>query len=541
MAKELIFGIFGGLGLFIYGIHLMGDGLQRVAGDRFRNVLKTLTSTPFKGVLVGAGITALIQSSSATTVMVVGFINAGLMTLRQSLGVIFGANIGTTVTAQIIAFKLTDYALPIIGIGMVLNIFSKKRFWRFLGLFFLGFGILFLGLNIMTSVVRPIAKDPAVIELFANINNRVLYAVLIGAGITAIVQSSSVTTGIVLGLVSIGLIDLDGAIPIILGCNIGTCVTVMIASIGTTISAKRSAVAHLLFNCIGAIVFLVILKPFTFLVSYTSTDVVRQCANAHTLIKILETLLYMPFIGLYVKAVEKIVPGEELIIETGPKYLEKHLISTPIFALDATTREITRMAEHAKEMVNEATLGFLDSDDKLLKNLPKREDALDSLQESITDYLMLLTQRDLSAEESKRIPALLHSVNDVERIGDHSENLMELAIRKIENNLPFSEEAITEIRLMLDKINSMASGVIKALSTNSSREAGKVLKIEGEVNALTEELRQNHIDRLGKGECKVLSGIIFLDMVSNFEKIGDHLANVAEAVLGRLQWNVGGE
>jgi len=538
MTKELFFGIFGGLGLFIYGIHLMGDGLQRVAGDKFRNILKALTSTPLKGVLVGAGITALVQSSSATTVMVVGFVNAGLLTLVQSLGVIFGANIGTTITAQIIAFRLTDYALPIIGVGMVLNIFAKKRFWKFLGLFFLGFGILFLGLSIMTNVVKPLAKDPAVMQAFVALNNRVFYGVLLGAAVTALIQSSSVTVGIVLGLMSINLISINGAIPIILGANIGTCVTVMLASIGTTISARRAAIAHLLYNIIGAILFLIILKPFTLLVVRTSTDAVRQCANAHTMFNVINALIFMPFVGLYAKLIEKIVPGKEVIIEVGPKYLEKHLINTPVFALDAATKEIMRMAVHAKEMVNEAALGFLNSDERVLKNLPKREEALDNLQEAVTDYLMVLTQRDLSEEESKRIPALLHSVNDIERVGDHSENLMELAIRRIESGLPFTESALDEIKLMLGKIDSMLDGAIKALNTNSINDAKEVLKIEDDVNELTEKLRQNHIERLGKGECKVRSGIVFLDIISNFEKIGDHVSNVAEAVMDRLQWNV---
>jgi len=537
MTKELVFGVFGGLGLFIYGIHLMGDGLQRVAGDKFRNILKVLTSNPFKGVLVGTGITALLQSSSATTVMVVGFINAGLMTLKQSLGIIFGANIGTTITAQIIAFKLTDYALPIIGIGMVLNIFAKKRFWKFMGLFLLGFGILFLGLNIMTSAVKPFAKDPSVAQVFVAINNRVLYGVILGALVTAIVQSSSVTTGIVLGLASINLINIHGAIPIILGANIGTCVTIMIASIGTNISARRAAVAHLLFNFLGTIIFLIILKPFTAVVVYTSHNIVRQCANAHTLFNVTNALIFLPMTGLYAKFIERIVPGKEVIIDVGPKYLEKHLINTPVFALDAATKEITVMAVHAKEMLNEAASGFLNSDEKILKNLPKREEALDNLQEAVTNYLMLLTQRDLSEEESRRIPALLHSVNDVERVGDHSENLMELALRRIEGGLDFSETAIDEIKLMLGKVDAMADGAIKALNTNSTKQAAKVLEIEDEVNDLTEKFRQNHIDRLGRRECNVRSGVVFLDMISNFEKIGDHFTNVAEAVIGRLQWN----
>ena len=537
MTKELVFGIFGGLGLFIYGIHLMGDGLQRVAGDRFRNILKILTSNAFKGVLVGTGITALVQSSSATTVMVVGFVNAGLMTLVQSLGVIFGANIGTTITAQIIAFKLTDFALPIIGIGMIMNVFAKKRFWKFLGLFFLGFGILFLGLKIMTSDLKLFAQNPAVINAFVTINDRALYGVLLGAAVTGIIQSSSATTGIVLGLVSINLLTIQGAIPIILGANIGTCVTVMIASIGVNITAKRAAVAHLLFNIIGTAIFLIILKPFTRIVTITSSSAIRQCANAHTIFNLTNALIFLPFVSLFAKLVEKIVPGKEIIIETGPKYLEKHLINTPVFALDAATKEIVVMADHAKEMVIEAADGFINLDEKALKNLPKREEALDSLQEAITNYLMSLTQRDLSEEESKRIPALLHSVNDIERVGDHSENLMELAIRRIEKNLPFTEEAIDEIKLMLSKIYIMLESAINALAANSVEDAEKVLLIEHEVNDLTEKLRQNHIDRLGKAACNVRSGIIFLDIISNLEKIGDHITNVAQAVIGKLQWD----
>ncbi len=537
MSKEIVFGIFGGLGLFIYGIHLMGDGLQRIAGDKFRNILKMLTSNAFKGVLVGTGITALLQSSSATTVMVVGFINAGLMTFVQSLGVIFGANIGTTITAQIIAFKLTSYALPIVGIGMVLNIFAKKRFWKFLGLFFLGFGILFLGLKIMTSAVRPLASNPAVTGAFLEINNKLFYGVLLGAGLTAIVQSSSVTTGIVLGFVSVGLLDLNGAIPIILGANIGTCITIMIASIGGNVASRRAAVAHLFFNVMGTVLFLIIVKPFTALVSHTSADALRQCANAHTIFNVANTLIFLPFVAIYAKFIERIVPGKEVMIETGPKYLEKHLINTPLFALDAATKEIMVMADHAKEMVNEAADGFLNLNERPLRNLPKREEALDSLQEAITNYLMSLTQRDLSEEESKRIPALLHSVNDIERIGDHSENLMELAIRRIEGNLPFTDEAVKEIKLMLSKINIMLDGAVKALSTNSAEDAEKILSVEDEVDELTEKLRQNHIDRLGKSACNVRSGIIFLDIISNLEKIGDHLSNVAQAITGRLQWD----
>jgi len=285
------------------------------------------------------------------------------------------------------------------------------------------------------------------------------------------------------------------------------------------------------------VIFLLILKPFTSMIASTSSGLLRQIANAHTIMRVIETMLFLPFIGLFVKAVERIVPGEEVIVETGPKYLEKHLINTPVFALDAASKEIVRMAESAKTMVSEATSGFLNCREKSLQNLPKREDALDGLQESITDYLMLLTQRDLSEEEAKRIPALLHSVNDIERIGDHSENIMELALRRINSNLPFTQDAIDEIAGMARQVDEMLQHAIDALLSNSVDAAKDVLALENKINDFTEILRKNHIDRLSQSRCNVLSGIVFLDVVSNFEKIGDHATNIAQAVMGKLQWD----
>ena len=286
MVREIVFSVVGGLGLFIYGIHLMGEGLQNAAGDRMRRMLKALTSNTFSGTMLGAGITAIIQSSSATTVMVVGFVNAGLMGLKQGIGVIFGANIGTTITAQIIAFKVTHYALPAIAIGACLYLFVNKRFWKFFGLFILGFGILFLGLKIMTSMIRPLADDPGIRQIFVSFSHNPFLGILTGAVVTAIFQSSSVTTGMIITLASVGLFDIQAAIPLIFGCNIGTCVTAMLASIGTTISAKRAALAHVLFNIMATLIFLPTLPFFYKIVELTSGDVVRQVANAHTLFNV---------------------------------------------------------------------------------------------------------------------------------------------------------------------------------------------------------------------------------------------------------------
>ncbi|UCH12031.1 MAG: Na/Pi cotransporter family protein [Candidatus Omnitrophota bacterium] len=540
MEKQiLIFGIIGGLGLFIYGIRLMGEGLQRAAGERLRSILKSLTSTPLKGMLVGLGVTSLIQSSSATTVMLVGFVNAGLMTLKQALGVILGADIGTTITAQIVAFKLTEYALPAIGLGFFINMFVKRRFWKNLGLFIFGFGILFLGLNIMMSVAKPFANSEAAKNIFINFSRSPLLGVLAGMFVTSIAQSSSATIGMVIALASVGLLDLSSAIPIILGDNIGTCITAMLASMDTNISARRTAIGHALFKVIGTLIVLSILPFYIKIVSLTSTDIARQCANAHTIFNIAITALFLPFTAFFANFIKRIVPGkEEEVVELGPKYLEKHLINTPLVALDASTKEIIRMANLAKSMVSNAMDGFLNSNVRALASVGRKERAVDSLQEAITNYLMELTQVQLSPEQANKIPSLLHSINDIERVGDHSENLVELAERKIEQSLPFSNEAIAELKDMYNKVLKMCDKIIKALESNRTEDAQVALDMEDEINKLTGILRQNHIQRLGEGKCFVLSGIVFLDMVSNFEKIGDHLANVAEAVAGRLQWQI---
>jgi len=536
MTQELIFGVVGGLGLFIYGLKLMGEGLQKAAGDKMRKLLHALTTNPLMGCIVGAGVTSILQSSSATTVMAVGFVNAGLMSLKQAVGVILGANIGTTITAQLIAFKLTDFALPILGVGFGIHFFAKRRFWKFFGLFMLGFGMLFLGLSIMGSVVKPLGKSEAVRQAFLNFSTNPFLGVLTGMIVTFIVQSSSVSIGLILTLAGVGLLDLQGAIPLMLGANIGTCITAMLASIGASISARRTAVAHVMFNVFGSVAILLILPFYTKLVMLTSTDLLRQCANAHSVFNICNTILFLPFVGAYTKLITRIVPGEEVIVETGPKYLESHLLNTPLVALDAATKEITRMASLSREMVNDAMDAFFKSSLSRQRAVSSKEEAVDSLQAAVSHYLVELTQRSLSEEESTKIPAMLHAVNDIERIGDHSENLMELTERKISERLPFSEYAIAELHQMHDEVNQMAGEAIKALETNDPEVAKSVLQREEKVNSLTEQMKQNHIQRLNKGECKVTSGILFLDIISNFEKIGDHLTNVAQAVMGNLQW-----
>ena len=544
MIKQLIFGTIGGLALFIYGIHLMGDGLQKAAGDKVRTILKALTTNPLMGTLIGAVITAIIQSSSATSVLVIGFVNAGLMSFKQALWVIFGANIGTTITAQIIAFNLTGYALPMIGIGFGLNFFCQKKVRKYFGLFLVGLGILFLGFSLTIASIKPFAASPAIKDVSILFSNHPPLAILAGILVTTIFQSSGAGTGLVLVFASLNIINLKGAIPIIMGCNIGTCITALLASIGTSINAKRSAVAHFMFNIIVSIIFFFLLYPFQSFVEFTSTNLVRQCAHAHTLFNVIGTILFLPFTEAYAKCIMKIIRQKKEVEDMEsmegeyyePRYLENHLLNTPPVAIEAATKEIIQTLKFSQKMINLAMESFFHNNPKLLVKIQEREDMVDSRRFAITNYLVELMERTLNHEESRKIPALIHVINDVERIGDHAMNLKAMAQQKIEGQLPFSDKAIGEIENIHHKIIQMIESTIKALSSNDIREAQIVLKKESNINKLRDKLKYNHLNRLNEGICNVLSGVVFLDTIGNFEKIADHLTNIGQAVMNGLQW-----
>ena len=523
--------------LFRSGIHIMSDALQKVAGDKMRKILSMLTNKAFFGLLAGAGITSIIQSSSATTVMVIGFVNAGLMTLKQAVGVILGANIGTTITAQLIAFKITHYVLPIIGIGFALQFFCKKRMPKQIGMVIFGFGLLLLGLSIMTDTVRFLRSNQAVKDIFVNFSSTPILGVLAGMILTVVVQSSSATVGITMALGMGGLIDINAAIPLLLGDNIGTCITGMLASIGTNVGARRAAVAHVLFNVIGTIIVLLFLPVYKTLIIHTAGSIGRQIANAHTLFNVINALLFLPFTGAYARLIEKIVPGKDSALDYAPKFLEPHLLNTPSIAIEQARKELVRMTEMVKTMVDKAMDGFFKKDINMMHDAIKKEDAVDNLQSSITHYLVELSEKGLSSEMAEKIPALLHSVNDIERVGDISENLVELGERAIEKKLPFSDKAIKELREMYLQVTAMLEDTIKALELNDVAIARKVWGREKRINELTETFRNNHTSRLRDRACNIVSGIVFLDLLSNFEKIGDHLNNVADAVIGGLQWD----
>jgi phosphate:Na+ symporter len=540
--KRIVLWIIGGLGLFLYGISLMSSSLQKVAGQRLKNILKLLTSNRFVAVGMGAMVTALIQSSSATSVMVVGFVNAALLQLEQAIGVIIGANIGTTITGQLIAFKIDKYALPIIGVGFAVIMLSKRKQSRLWGEAVLGFGLLFLGLSIMKQVLTPLGGSELFHNFFVRFSTQPILGVLAGMLATLLIQSSSATVGLTMALAAAGLIGLRGAICLVLGENIGTTITAQLASIGSNQAARRAAWAHTMFNAIGVAIMVILMytsSAYVRLVELTSNDIMRQVANSHTLFNIANAAVFLPLIGLLSKVVKKIVPVVEDDMPIEPKFLERHLLDTPLVAIGQAKSEIVRMAAIARSTVQEATRSFFAEKSAGFRRIHVLEQGIDNLQREITHYLVELTKRSLTEVESEQLPVLLHTVNDIEKIGDHAENIVELAERKKFQRVHLPTEAIEQIRMMADEVDRMAAHTIEALRNDDVNEARAALKIEDTVNRLHTELRQGYSRRLRKGQAGATSGLLFFDMVMNYEKVGDHYTNIAQAVLGELQWDKG--
>ncbi|WP_150845888.1 MULTISPECIES: Na/Pi symporter [unclassified Clostridium] len=532
----LIINLLGGLGLFLYGMKLMGDGLENAAGDKLKGIFDRITSNPVKGVLTGTIVTAIIQSSSATTVMVVGFVNAGLMNLYQATSVIMGANIGTTITAQLITFKFDAFAPVFLAIGAVMILFCNKRKVKEVGQIILGFGILFLGLKLMSSAMSPLKDSVFFTNLILKLEGHTILGLLIGMMMTAVLQSSSASTGILVALASTGSLPLTVAIPILLGNNIGTCVTALISSIGTSITAKKAAVIHLLFNLIGAVIFLII--PVSFLANIVLAispnsgveAIPRQIANAHTIFNVVNTLLLLPLIKYLVAFVNKIIPGEDEKDVPGVKYIDERLLETPAIAFGQTTNEIVRMGEKAKENLKVAMNSFLQGDEELIKVAYNNEKIINLLEHDITRYLVKLSNSDLGDEQRAELAAYFHVVNDIERIGDHAENIADLASERITKRLNFSTDAMNEIKGMFDYTVSAVEMSIECFKSYNREKAAGIRGIEERIDSLEKELRASHIKRLNTGVCNAVVGTIFLDLISNLERIGDHSVNIAEII-----------
>ena len=534
--------ILGGLGLFLYGLSTLSKSLQQVAGRRLRSTLKLLTSNRFLGLAVGAFITAVIQSSSATTVMVVGFVNAGLLQLEQAIGVVIGANVGTTITGQLIAFKVDKYSLPIIAVGFAMIMLSKRSRTKRWGEAVLGFGLLFLGLSIMKDTLSPLGGSGVVRDFFIRFSEQPILGVFAGMLATMLIQSSSAMVGLTMALAATGLIDIRGAICLVLGENIGTTITAQLASIGANRAARRAAWAHTMFNSAGVAVMLVIMYTTDFyvnLVRSTSEDVMRQVANSHTLFNVLNAAVFIGLVGPIARLVRRIVPGEDEQVRVEPQYLEPHLLDTPFIAIEQARKEIVRMAHLAEQAVTGSSRAFFSGDTSYLKTVPVLEEGLDHLQREITHYLVELARRSLTTVQSEQLPVLLHTINDIERIGDHAENILELAERRKYEKVKIPPDALEYLEAMCAEVTEMAGRAARALENDDHEEARMALKIEDKLNRMHIEMRQNYAMRLGKGEASARSGLIFFDLVMNYEKIGDHYTNVAQAVLGELQWDKG--
>jgi len=543
--REIIFGLIGGLALFIYGMNLMGDSLQKAAGERMRRILEILTGNPVVGVLVGTIVTAIIQSSSATTVMVIGFVNARLMTLTQAISVILGANIGTTITAQIIAFNIGNYAYLIAAIGFIIFFVFKKRTIKYIGETIFAFGVLFIGLNIMGDVMKPLAQTQEFENIILSLSKNKFLGVLVGLISTMIIQSSSAVIGVVQSLASQAtydgvnaLLNLETAIPILFGSNIGTTITAILASIGAKINAKRAALAHSIFNISGTLLFIWFIPTFASLVRLISPKgdeihvISRQIANAHTIFNLVNTIIWLPLIWLMAKIVIKLVPGEDDSIERRVLYLDNRMLSNATVAMNLATQELARMAEMCKTMMASARQAFVSSNMDEAKKVTEIEETIDMLQSEIIKYLSaIISKGALTERQSVRLAGLMHVVNDIERIGDHCENIAEFAQWKSEDNLPFSQEAIEEIKDAFSVLNNMVDDSIHALRDRNIELARKVLSEEYEVDKLEEGLRSRHLKRLNEGLCDPQAGVLFIELIHNLERIGDHCNNIAEAVL----------
>ena len=526
---NMIIGLIGGLGLFLYGMKLMGEGFENIASNKIKSFFEKIASNPIKAVFTGSIITAVIQSSSAATVMVVGFVNAGLMSVYQSVGVIMGANIGTTITAQIISFKLDEIVLLLIGIGSFTVFFSKEEKIRELGKLILGLGIIFLGMVFLKDTMEPLGESDYFRNLMISLKGNIFLGIVVGTIMTSLIQSSSASMGMLIALAVTGVLPIEVAIPILFGINIGTCTTALISSIGTSRDARKTAVIHLLFNVIGTIIFI----PASPLVQYivekiTPHDISRQIANVHTIFNVVNTAIMLPFINYLILLSGKVVKGEDNYTYIKATHMDDRILETPTIAVGQAINEIVIMGNKAKENLVVAMEAFNTGNEELIKKVYENEKLINLLENEITTFLVKLSNIELLEEQKNKVVSMFHVVNDIERIGDHCENIAELTLEKINKRLKFSDEAIDELKEIYNYTLEALSISMESFKENDIKKARLTLEIEQNIDNLEQELRIMHISRLSNGYCYAHSGAIFLDIINNFERIGDHSTNIAE-------------
>ena len=536
MNASILLSMAGGLGLFLFGMRVMSEAIEKVAGAKLRRILEIFTTNRFSGMLVGIVFTGIIQSSSACTAMVVSFVNAGLMNLYQAAGVIFGANIGTTITSQLVSFNLSAYAPVILLVGVLVVMFCSKEKVKKFAEIIIGFGILFLGLSTMSSSMASMREVPEVVNLLSSLKNPFV-ATLVGLVLTSVIQSSSVTVSIVLLLANQDLLSLHIALYIILGCNIGACTTALLASLAGKKDAKRAALIHFWFNVIGTVVLYVVLfaaeEPVTRMIWAISRDNGRFVANAHTLIKIFQVIVLFPFSKWIVKLSVLCVPGEDKKVGYRESYQLKYIgdkvVFNPATAVFEVVKELDRMASLASENLNRAMNALITLDEEDIEEVYEVEKNIDFLNHAITDYLVKINQTTLPIEDLKSLGALFHVVNDIERIGDHAENIVDAAVQREKTGVGFSKAAQRELGEMIDMVNTVLRFSFEMFVKSTEEHVEDIRNLEEAIDEKEKELQQRHIERLSNNECTPEAGAMFSDIVSGLERVADHATNIAFA------------
>lgn len=534
--QEIIFHFLGGLGLFLYSIKTMGDGLQQAAGDRLRYYIDKYTSNPFLGVLVGIVVTALIQSSTGVTVITVGLVSASLLTLRQAIGIIMGANIGTTVTSFIIGFKLGEYALPLIFLGTMFLFFTKNRTANNIGRILFGVGGIFYALNLISAGMSPLKDLPQFKEYMVTLGQNPILGVVAGAVITVLIQASSATIGILQGLYAGGFLDLKGALPVLFGDNIGTTLTVIIAAAGANISAKRVAATHVTFNVLGTILCLILLGPFTAMIEYFQAllhlSPEMTIAFSHGAFNVSNTIVQFPFIGALAYFVTKLIPGEDEVVKYEPLYLDEQLIKqAPSIALGNAKKELLHLGNYAVKAFDLSYDYIINSNEKVAEKGHKTEEAINTIDEKLTRYLISLSSEALSQKESEVLTNILDSSRDLERIGDHAEALINLNDYLQRKNVQFSNSALEELEEIYRQTSDFVKDALESVENNDLEKAQALIERHEAINKMERVLRKTHIKRLNNGECSTQAGVNFIDIISHYTRVSDHAMNLAEKVL----------
>lgn len=542
--QSTIFMIVGGLGIFLYGINLMGDSLKSLAGNKLKLVIEKSTNTPIKGILMGIFITGLIQSSSGTTALTVGLVRAGLMTLPQAIGIILGANIGTTVTSFLIGLKIKDYALPIMAAGAFLIFFTHRKKTKQLGGVLLGFGMLFYGLDIMGGALKDLAELPAFHSALQSVGNIPVLGLVVGALTTIIVQSSSATIGILQGLYSTGAVPLIGAVAIVFGDNIGTTVTAVLAAIGGSIAAKRTALAHVLFNLIGSIVFMIFLVPYTAVIRYLEVHVLHEgnpamtISFAHMGFNIINTFIFFFFIKQLVWLVTKIIRGDDGIIQMDVDHLQDNLVlEAPILALESAKIVVVNMGKVAEQMLDSTIKYSFENNKKHFENGMQIEEMLDTIDKKAHDYLVKISQADLDKEGSSNQAAYVDTIRDFERIGDHCTNLLQFFEERHEQKVEFSEDAEKELKKLYEVVVETMALTLESFEKEDKEIAKRVLDREEVIDRLVIKNRKRHIMRINNQQSSETQDYLYVDILSNIERIGDHCSNIVINVIQENYYN----